>query len=105
MLLVMLFSSPMSHSHYFCWCIPLLMGLLALRPPRSSAWLGWMVLGAVLGVATSLPHLPKTGSLRELGSVTFAGVVLWCLAAAVLAWESRKRLPTNRAPMIKQLAA
>jgi alpha-1,2-mannosyltransferase len=89
MLLVMLFCSPMSHSHYYCWCVPLLMGLLALRPPRGSAWLGWMVLGTVFAAGMFLPHPPVTAFLRDFGVVTFAGLMMWCVAVAVLTWETR----------------
>lgn len=98
LVLVMMFSSPMSHSHYYCWCIPLFMGLAAVRPPRGRAWLGWAVLSTVFVCGMLLPHLPPTAFLRDFGIVTLPGVVLWCVAAGVLAQENRP------APVVSELA-
>jgi hypothetical protein len=92
MILVMLFCSPMSHSHYYCWCLPLMMPLLALWPPRGAAWWGWMVVGPLFVTGMLLPHLPWTAFLRDFGVVTYSGVIVWATALVVLTW-GRKETP------------
>jgi hypothetical protein len=89
LLLTMLFCSPMSHSHYYCWCLPLVTALAVLVPPRGAAWYAWVVLGPVFVTCLVLPHLPWTNFLREFGVVTYAGVALWGVGLAVLTWRSR----------------
>jgi hypothetical protein len=100
MIMVMMFSSPMSHSHYYCWCVPVMMALAALHPPRGVAWWCWVVLGSLFVAGMFLPHLPPTAYLRDFGIVTYSGVILWAVGLMVLTWGRRKAA----APAVQQPA-
>lgn len=82
LILLMLAASPVSHLHYYCLALPLIMTLLAgadrQQPlPRISA--GLVVLLGIFGVGNVFPHLPPCQVLRDRGLVLlvtfFLGVV------------------------------
>jgi hypothetical protein len=100
LVLVMLFCSPMSHSHYYCWCLPLMMALLAQVPPRGRAWWAWVTLGPAFLVCLVVPHFPSLFFLREFGVVMYAGVALWFLAMAALALARRPAQTVAMAPAL-----
>ncbi len=85
LMLVMLFSSPISHMHYQTLCLPLVMGLLALYPPRGSLTRLWLALAGVFIAAHVLPHLPALTALRDFGLAMYAALLMWLLAVAALA--------------------
>jgi hypothetical protein len=95
--LIMFLLSPVCHLHYFCLALPLVMGFLTIAwesPPREGAgtqwrslWL-WLILGAN-GVANTLPHLPDSELLRDLGLATYGTLVLWLAAVVILCWNRR----------------
>jgi hypothetical protein len=88
---IMAVLSPVCHLHYFCLCIPLLMGLVAASwdPQR-----GWKRRPALLALelafvgATLLPNLPGFEVLRDLGSATGGAMLLWLAGCATL-WRTR----------------
>ncbi len=87
MILVMLMLSPISHMHYFCHAIPLLMGLIALRRGREAyPPLGLCLLLAFNGTVTLLPYLPGLKWMQGLGTMGLAALLLW----AVACWTALK---------------
>lgn len=62
LVMVMTITSPMAHTHYFCFAIPIVMGIAARDPSR-------LVLGALAltGLLFALVSLPLAGYQREVG--------------------------------------
>jgi alpha-1,2-mannosyltransferase len=95
--LIMFLLSPVCHLHYFCLALPLTMGFLAIAwesPAREGAgaiwrslWL-WLVLG-VNTVANTLPHLPGSDLLRDLGLATYGTLLLWLAGVVILCRKSQ----------------
>jgi hypothetical protein len=85
LIMAMLFASPISHMHYQCLCLPLVMGLMAARPPRGWLVLGWTALSGLFIAAHILPHLPDTTELRDFGMALYAAFLWWLAAIIVLA--------------------
>jgi hypothetical protein len=85
LILVMLFTSPISHMHYHCLCLPLVMGLLVLYPAEGWRRWAWLALTAVFYAAHTLPHVPEWSELRDFGIPMYAGMLLWILALTALA--------------------
>ncbi|HYV35395.1 MAG TPA: glycosyltransferase family 87 protein, partial [Gemmataceae bacterium] len=83
LILAMLFASPISHMHYQCLCLPLVMGLLVLHPPRGWKRLGWCGLAGLFIAAHILPHLPEITELRDFGLAMYAALLMWAVAVAV----------------------
>jgi hypothetical protein len=112
--LVMLLLSPISHRHYFCLAVPLVMGLLAAaweaRPaPALGTGLG-LVLLLFLGV-NAASNLPAGEGLRENGAVMYAALLLWLAAVLRLGrrgglrswadrWPARARPRPGRIPRV-----
>jgi hypothetical protein len=83
--LVMIFVSPVSHLHYFSLCLPLVMGLLALYPPRGWLTGAWLAGAGLFLAAHTLPHLEPISYLRDFGLATYVGLLLWVAAILALA--------------------
>jgi hypothetical protein len=84
LILVMLFSSPVSHLHYHCLCLPVVMGLLALFPPEGWLRWGWWVFAGIFLAAQTLPHVPQLTPLRDFGLAMYSALLLWLLAVLAL---------------------
>jgi hypothetical protein len=91
--LVMLFVSPISHMHYQTLCVPLVMGLLAIYPPRGALRWGWIVLGFLFVGAHVLPHLPGITELRDFGLAMYVGLLFWALA--IIALRRTRKSPSE----------
>jgi Glycosyltransferase family 87 len=83
--LVMLFTSPISHMHYHCLCLPLVMGLLVLWPPSGWQLWAWWGLAGIFFAAHTLPHVPALSELRDFGMPMWTGLLLWLFAVLTLA--------------------
>jgi hypothetical protein len=102
LLLLMVIFSPVSHSHYLVFGLPLAMGLLMRRWQHShSLWPGWTLMLAVSGfVAGSLVHAAvEIAYWREYCLPLYGMLLLWALGLADL-WRTRQRTrqPTAQAP-------
>jgi hypothetical protein len=85
MILPMLFTSPVAHLHYYSWCVPMMMALLVLAPPRGWAVAGWLTWVAIFHTFQVLPHIPGWGiTLRDLGLAMYGGLLCWAVGMAVL---------------------
>jgi hypothetical protein len=91
MMIVMVLMSPVCHLHYFCMCIPAVMGLAAhdwqsTGLPR----LCWKmrILFWLYPAANLLPHLPWCDPLRDLGLAMYMAILIWALACIQL-WRGR----------------
>jgi hypothetical protein len=92
LVVVMLLISPVCHLHYFCLCVPVVMGLLV------TAWedsvlisLRWE-LTPVLWLnllAQIAPNLQGLEVMRDGGSATYGVLLLWGLGCLVL-WRGRR---------------
>jgi hypothetical protein len=85
--LVMILMSPVCHTHYFVLSLPLVMGLIAWQWERTGrAELGFPVaaLIAVQVVGNTLPLLPATEVLKDVGLATYAALSLWLLACVAV---------------------
>jgi hypothetical protein len=88
--LVMILMSPVCHTHYFAMSLPLVMGLIAWhweRTGRAGLSLGIICLVAVQIIGNTLPLLPATEVLKDVGLATYTALVLWLLACIVV-WRS-----------------
>jgi alpha-1,2-mannosyltransferase len=85
LILVMLFSSPVSHMHYQCLCVPLVMGLLVLYPPEGWKHWIWLAATSLFYAAHTLPHVPQISELRDFGLALYVGLLMWLLAVLILA--------------------
>jgi hypothetical protein len=94
LVLIMLLSSPVCHSHYFTLSVVIVMGLLAAAWERAVTplhrALGAAFLFQVAG--SGLPLLPGLDFLRERGLLLAPALVLWATGAVVL-----MRRPAERA--------
>jgi alpha-1,2-mannosyltransferase len=90
LVVLMVALSPISHMHYFVFCLPLVMCLLARRwEGRAGLGLGWG-LGALVGwftLANSLPSLPGLDVLKDLCLPLFGALALWAWAVVAL-WRA-----------------
>jgi hypothetical protein len=107
--LIMIVCSPVCHTHYFALCVPLVMGLIALRweeepdgLPTSGVLglgLGWglLVLFALQIVGHSLPQIPIQIA-RDNGLALYTALLLWGVACrAQLAGHAvNSQLPPSR---------
>jgi hypothetical protein len=104
MILPMLFTSPVAHLHYYCWCVPMVMAMLALVPARGWALVGWLALTAMFHAVHILPHMPEWGiTLRDLGLAMYGGLVCWVVGMVVLL--RRNAACSLAVPNAKPLAA
>jgi hypothetical protein len=106
---IMLLLSPVCHLHYFCLCLPLIMGSLAAIWQNNGSLLGRVGISAVVAVhliGNALPHIPGLQPLRDCGLATYAALLLW-LAGIVILWRSGRSLslPVRARPPITGAAA
>jgi hypothetical protein len=88
--LIMILMSPVCHTHYFALSLPLVMGLIAWSWERTgtvSLSPGIVVLIVVQIIGNTLPLLPATEVLKDVGLATYTALVLWVLACIVV-WHS-----------------
>jgi hypothetical protein len=87
LMLVMALLSPVCHLHYFCFALPLVMGLMAAAWEQSRAPHLGIGLASILGtyvVVTLLPQLPGLELLRDLGLAMYGALLLWGTALLVM---------------------
>ena len=88
--LIMILMSPVCHTHYFALSLPLVMGLIAWnweRTGKAGLSLGIVGLIVVQIIGNTLPLLPVTEVLKDVGLATYMALLLWLLAAVVV-WRS-----------------
>jgi hypothetical protein len=87
--LLMILLCPICHVHYFCFALPLIMGLMSLH------WEGRATLGLGVGltalfscfvIGNALPQVWM--SMRELGAAMYAAMAVW-FVAIYHAWASK----------------
>ncbi len=107
LLTVMILISPESHTHYFCFPIPLIMALahgsVAARPER--LWPTARTLGILLfaGVSYALVMIPFWEMRREAGIPLWGSLVLWT-AAIVQLRAAKAAVPTRQRGNLAQAA-
>jgi hypothetical protein len=85
--LIMILMSPVCHTHYFALSLPLVMGLIGWIWERSGkAELSPGIIGiiALQVIGNTLPLLPATEILKDVGLATYAALMLWLLACVAL---------------------
>jgi len=90
--LIMILLSPVCHTHYFSLSLPLVMGLIAWhweRTSRVGMSTGIFGIIAVQIIGNTLPLLPATEVLKDMGLATYTALVLWVLACVAI-WRSGK---------------
>jgi hypothetical protein len=103
--LVMILMSPVCHTHYFALSLPLGMGLIAWhweRTGKAGLSAGVVALIAVQIIGNTLPLLPATEVLKDVGVATFTALVLWLLACVAIrqpaAQQAAQVTPTTNLP-------
>jgi hypothetical protein len=92
LLVLMVALSPISHMHYFIFCLPLVTSLLFRRWQYARALhLGWPLRLAFgwFGVTYLLPTLPPLEWLRDLCVPLFGALPLWAVGVADL-WRGQR---------------
>jgi hypothetical protein len=105
--LVMILMSPVCHTHYFALSLPLVMGLIAWeweRTGRAGLSPRLIALIAVQIVGNTLPLLPATEMLKDIGLATYTALALWLLACVAVR-RSVSAHPAAIAPRTNQPAA
>jgi hypothetical protein len=85
--LVMILMSPVCHTHYFALSLPLVMGLIAWnweRTGKAGLSVGVVGLIAVQIIGNTLPLLPVTEVLKDVGLATYTALLLWLLACVAI---------------------
>jgi alpha-1,2-mannosyltransferase len=98
--LVMILMSPVCHTHYFALSVPLVMGLIAWEWERTGkAGLSYAIVGliALQIVGNTLPLLPATEVLKDVGLATYTALVLWLLACVAIRRSAHQPLAQARA--------
>jgi hypothetical protein len=91
LVLLMILTSPVCHTHYFCLLTPLLMGLLAAsweERPNSLLPTGLAVLLALFAAANVLIVVPGLELIRDVGLATYLALAIWGVAVHRL-WQRR----------------
>lgn len=101
LMLLMVLSSPICHTHYFVLSVPIVMGLMAMLPAPAEKWVDRRlgVMFAVNLAANALPLLDGLEPLRDFGVITLAALSLWLTACLLL-----HRSPEAARPMIRESA-
>jgi hypothetical protein len=79
----MLLLSPVCHLHYFCFLVPLVMGLMQTRwedRGDNRMGVGLVFLFAVFFIANVIPQLPAMWPTRDFGLATGGALLLWLAA-------------------------
>jgi alpha-1,2-mannosyltransferase len=85
--LIMILMSPVCHTHYFALSLPLVMGLIAWnweRTGKAELSPGIISIIALQIIGNTLPLLPATEILKDVGLATYSALVLWLLACVAL---------------------
>jgi len=100
MILPMLFASPVAHMHYYAWCLPMVMALLTLVPPRGPALAIWLVVAGAFQVVHILPHIPPWGmTYRDLGLAMYGGLMWWVFGETVLLRQPARKAQAFELPL------
>ncbi|HVS39004.1 MAG TPA: glycosyltransferase family 87 protein [Gemmataceae bacterium] len=86
LVVMMLVSSPVSHTHYFCLALPLTMGVTALWQRSGGRGLSavlWLV-GTFAVAANIVALLPGLELIRDCGAVFYAALLLWLTGIVLL---------------------
>ncbi len=106
LVVMMLVTSPISHTHYFCLALPLVMGVTAwcqqTENRRLSAAL--FVVGAANVAANLLPLIPGLEITRDCGAVFYAALLLWLTGIVVLRATRRPDAADLAAPAAAKAA-
>jgi alpha-1,2-mannosyltransferase len=107
LVVMMLLSSPISHTHYFCVALPLVMGMAALWLRREDRRLGagLFLLGLANVGANVLPLIPGLEATRDLGAVFYAALLLWLAGIVVLRAAGRPAAAAREAAAVGAKAA
>lgn len=87
LIVAMLMASPISHMHYFCYCLPLVMGLNEKLDGNRA----WQALGWIWIVACVLPHFPELTQLRDFGLLTGATLLVCGVGLAHLGRDADRQ--------------
>lgn len=107
LVVVMILLSPVCHLHYFCLCIPLVMGLIGWRRQQGRAGLGlglWLLLAANLA-ANVVPQFSAFQPLRDGGLASYGALLLWLTATLALWRAGRAQSAGGRRPQTAVNAA
>jgi hypothetical protein len=103
----MVIFSPISHVHYFTFCLPLVMSLLFRRWEHGSALrIGWP-LGVALfwfAVATGVPSVPGLEVLKDMRVPLLGALPLWAFGV-VDRWRSGPTPQSAPAEPLERAAA
>lgn len=93
LLCVMLVVTPVCHTHYFAFALPIVVWLVSRgvreHPHQALSGLGWL-LGFVYLAAHALPRLPGLQILQDTGVMMFTGIAVFLLAAKLLRHARRE---------------
>jgi hypothetical protein len=106
LMIVMVLMSPVCHLHYFCMCIPAVLGLTAASweaHGRTVLDRKTMFLFISYPAINLLPHLPWFPILRDVGAAMYMAILIW--AAACLTLRSRRRVASTADPAALPQAA
>ncbi|CAN5870222.1 hypothetical protein BH11PLA1_BH11PLA1_15360 [soil metagenome] len=91
LLIVMLAVSPVTHTHYFAFALPLVAWLIALRirtrPAQTLTGAEWLIAGAYL-LAHALPRIGAFTILQDAGLMLWSTLALWALGVILLRRET-----------------
>jgi alpha-1,2-mannosyltransferase len=105
-MIVMVLMSPVCHLHYFCMCIPAVLGLAAAsweangqrQLSRKTVFL--FILYPAINL---LPHLPWFPVLRDVGAAMYMAILIW--AAACMTLMARRQAGSTANPYALPKAA
>jgi hypothetical protein len=99
LMLLMILSSPVCHTHYFVMAIPLVLGVLAARRAANLPWLspGWVVVLGLFFVTHLVMQLPALDRVRDMGVGLWPALLL-LLGALRILWQSQRRAAATLAP-------
>jgi hypothetical protein len=108
LLVLMVVLSPISHAHYYTFCLPLVMSLLFRRwQHRTTLQIPWP-LGVALAwftLCSSVPNWPGLDEYRDLCVPLFGALPLWVVGVAQLWRGTGAGSPTVAADGSSRLAA
>jgi len=91
LLILMVVFSPVSHVHYFTFCLPLVMSMLFRRWENATTLrIGWPLILALIWLlaACALPALPPLEMLKDMRLPLLGALPLWAIGVAEL-WGLR----------------
>jgi alpha-1,2-mannosyltransferase len=89
LIVLMTFFSPVSHSHYLLFCLPVVMSLLAYSwQGQPTLRVPWLLMGCfiVFNVTMAIAYLPGLEILKDRCAALFATLPLWVIPV-VQAWR------------------